>query len=161
MFEELLRPYLREVKHQCEIISRRATTAKEARIIDCLEPVMNQHKLVIDRKIIEETTGAPRTGPQRTATVYRLFYQMTRLTREKGALAHDDRIDLLEIGVSHWVEAMAADEEENNKDRREEELRMEMEILARAMMDGTALLTGHNAEDHNTNDSPFTSLGRR
>jgi len=35
---------------------------------------------------------------------------MTRLTRDKGSLQYDDRIDVLAMGVNYWVEQMAADE---------------------------------------------------
>lgn len=51
-----------------------------------------------------------REYPPEQATQYRLFYQMTRMTREKGALAHDDRLDAVEGAVSYWVEALAQDQ---------------------------------------------------
>jgi hypothetical protein len=34
---------------------------------------------------------------------------MTRLTRDRGALQHDDRLDALAIAVGYWVESMARD----------------------------------------------------
>ena len=45
-----------------------------------------------------------------------LFYQMTRLTRDRGALTHDDRLDALAIAVAYWTESMARD---NNKAAKE------------------------------------------
>ena len=33
---------------------------------------------------------------------YSLFYQLTRMTREKGAVAHDDRLDALALGIE-WL----------------------------------------------------------
>ena len=47
---------------------------------------------------------------------------MTRLTRDKGSLQYDDRIDVLAMGVNYWVEQMAADEAIAYNDRRIEEL---------------------------------------
>ena len=38
-----------------------------------------------------------------------LFYQLTRLTRERGALGHDDRLDALSMAVAFFVEVMDAD----------------------------------------------------
>jgi len=43
---------------------------------------------------------------------YSLFYQMTRITRERGAITHDDRLDALAIAVAYWTESMGRD---NNK----------------------------------------------
>ena len=37
---------------------------------------------------------------------------MTRITKDRGALIHDDRLDALAIAVAYWVEHMARD---NNK----------------------------------------------
>ena len=35
------------------------------------------------------------------------MYQVSRLTRDKGALRHDDRIDALSMACGYWVEHMA------------------------------------------------------
>jgi hypothetical protein len=37
------------------------------------------------------------------------MWQMSRITRAKGALAYDDRIDVLSMAVSSWVEQMGQD----------------------------------------------------
>jgi hypothetical protein len=42
---------------------------------------------------------------------YRLFYQMTRITRDRGALKHDARLDALAGAVAHWTEFMNRDSE--------------------------------------------------
>ena len=34
---------------------------------------------------------------------------MTRITKERGAIAKDDRIDALAMAVAYWVEQMDAD----------------------------------------------------
>jgi hypothetical protein len=59
---------------------------KEVRIADTLEPVMNLHRLVVDERVAADEV---------------LMYQMTHLTRERGCLTHDDRIDALALAVSH------------------------------------------------------------
>jgi hypothetical protein len=33
---------------------------------------------------------------------YSLLYQMTHITTERGALVHDDRLDVLALGVQFW-----------------------------------------------------------
>ena len=56
-----------------------------------------------------------------------LAHQMTRITKEKGALVHDDRLDVLSMAVSYWVEQMAADADVSIKDRKSELLDIELE----------------------------------
>ena len=34
---------------------------------------------------------------------------MTRITKDKGSLVHDDRLDALAISVAYWVERIAVD----------------------------------------------------
>ena len=36
-----------------------------------------------------------------------LFYQMSRMCREKGAVKHDDRLDCLAQGVKYYTDALA------------------------------------------------------
>ena len=61
------------------------------------------------------------------ATRYMLFYQMTRITRDRGALSHDDRLDALAIAVQYWVDQMAAQAEDQIKDRKEQLLQDELD----------------------------------
>ena len=82
----------------------RHSTQKEKRIIDTLEPVMNQHRLLVDEGVIRWDYESTKALPPEKANAYRLFYQMTRLTKDRGALMHDDRIDCLSIAVNYWVE---------------------------------------------------------
>ena len=48
---------------------------------------------------------------------YSLFHQLSRITYERGALKHDDRLDALAIMVHYWVEHMAVDAERTERDR--------------------------------------------
>jgi hypothetical protein len=103
-----------------------ARVQKEARIIDTLEPVMSQHRLVIDKGLIERdynsTLGLPPEEHQR----YRLFYQMTRLTSERGALQQDDRLDALAGAVAYWLNLMAVESREANLRHRSKMLEEEL-----------------------------------
>ena len=85
----------------------RANVRKEDRIIDSLEPVMNQHRLVVDRSVIEwDFKSNPDAAPEERL-LYMLFYQMSRMCREKGAVKHDDRLDCLAQGVKYFTDALA------------------------------------------------------
>lgn len=108
MFTKLFLPILARYWN-CAVEEVKHHTQKEKRIIDTLEPVMNRHKLVIDLQIVKKDVQDTMLLDEQLD--YSLLYQMTRITREKGALRHDDRIDVLAMAVGYWVEAMARDEE--------------------------------------------------
>ena len=104
MFSKLLAPFVNKA-YPVSIEEVRHNTQKEVRIIDTLEPVMMQHRLIIDEKLIKEDyESAPEPS-------YSLFYQMTRLTRHRGAIIHDDRLEALAMAVNYWTEQMDADSE--------------------------------------------------
>ena len=86
-----------------------APVASSLRIIDTLEPVMNQHRLIIDERLIKKDAENYNGYPLEHAHKYQLFYQMTRITKERGAIAKDDRIDALAMAVAYWVEQMDSD----------------------------------------------------
>jgi hypothetical protein len=108
MFTELLKPVLAKV-HPCMIEEVKHSIQKERRIIDTLEPVLNQHRLVIDTGVIRHDMASTRDLPPEKALQYQLMYQLSRVTRARGALAHDDRLDALAMGVGYWAEKMAQD----------------------------------------------------
>ena len=128
MFTELLKPVLAKV-HPVTIEEVRHNIQKEKRIIDVLEPVMNQHKLVIDRKALEKDYSSVQHYPPEKQPKYMLAYQMTRVTKERGALVHDDRLDVLSMAVAYWVEQMSADVDREMKTRKDELLDKELEIF--------------------------------
>jgi hypothetical protein len=68
---------------------------------------MNQHRLVVDPKVIEWDYDSTADLPTDEVNKYRLFYQMTRITKNRGALAHDDRLDAVAGCVAYWLEWMA------------------------------------------------------
>lgn len=131
MFVELLKPILRKV-HACTIEEVRHSTQKEKRIIDTLEPVMTGHKLVVDPKVIQEDYETSQVYPKDHALKYQLVYQMTRLTRERGAVTHDDRLDALSIAVGYWTQQMAQDASDRILERKEEDLMKELQKHADA-----------------------------
>jgi Holliday junction resolvasome RuvABC endonuclease subunit len=135
MFEQLLKPFLtriypvttEEVKHSIQ---------KEKRIIDTLEPVMNQHRLIVDRNLIERDYKSTQHLPSEQALKYQLFYQMSRITRERGALAQDDRLDALAIAVGYWVESMARDVDKAMSDERERQIESALQSFMEHVLGG-------------------------
>lgn len=108
MFAKLLQPHVQRV-YPCGIELVHSVGQKELRIIDTLEPVMNQHRLVVFRSVIEGDKWRDASMPPEHALRYHLFYQMTRLTRDRGSLAHDDRIESLAGCAAYFTGALAKD----------------------------------------------------
>lgn len=126
MFTELLKPYMLKT-YPVTLEEVRHNTQKEHRIIDTLEPVMNQHRLVIDPKVVQKDYDSVQNMPPEKGIKYMLTYQMTRITKQRGALAHDDRLDVLAMAVQYWTEQMAADADTEIRTRKEELLDNELE----------------------------------
>ena len=104
---ELMKRHAAEMKTPIDFEEMRATTRKEDRIIDTLEPVLNQHRLVIDQRLIEwDYTSNPDMSPEERLPRM-LMYQLTRMCREKGAVKHDDRVDALALGVKYFQDILA------------------------------------------------------
>ena len=101
MATALLKPIMARI-HPCTIEEVRHSKQKELRIIDTLEPVMNQHRLVVSQELIKNDF--------KYELDHQLFKQMTRITKDKGSLRHDDQLDALSIAVNYWVERMDRDQ---------------------------------------------------
>jgi hypothetical protein len=118
MFVKLLEPVLRRI-YPCTVEEIRSTGQKERRIIDTLEPVLNNHRLVVDAALLR--------ADEKDEPKFQLFHQLTRITRDRGSLRHDDRLDALAMAVAYWTEWLSRDVTKE-EDRRREEL-MDEEYL--------------------------------
>ena len=106
MFNQLFMPVLNKV-HSVSMSEVRRNKQKERRVIDVLEPVMNQHSLVMDKKVIQKDFDSCQHLPPEQALRYQLMYQLTRLTADRGALTNDDRLDALALTCQYWIDAIA------------------------------------------------------
>jgi len=104
---ELFKKHLQQTKQRIFIEEVRANVRKEDRIIDSLEPVLNQHRLIVDRGVIDWDYKSNPSDPPETRLLYMLFYQMSRMCRMKFAVKHDDRIDCLAQGVKYFTDSLS------------------------------------------------------
>ena len=118
---ELFKKHLQQTKQAIDIEEVRANVRKEDRIIDALEPVLNQHRLVVNRSVFDWDYKSNPDGAPEERLLYMLFYQMSRMCREKGAVKHDDRLDCLAQGVKYYTDAMAISANEQMKLNRRED----------------------------------------
>ena len=109
---ELFKKHLQQTKQAIDVEEVRANVRKEDRIIDSLEPVLNQHRLVVDRSVVDWDFTSNKDAAPEERLLYMLFYQMSRMCREKGAIKHDDRLDALAQGVKYFTDAMAISAQE-------------------------------------------------
>lgn len=117
MFGQLFYPILKDVFEDPNIggyidtppmiEDSRATGQKELRIVNTLEPVMNQHRLIISTDVWRQDAKSIPGISREDQQAYRLGYQMTRLTRDRGSLRHDDRLDALAGAVAYWEESLS------------------------------------------------------
>jgi hypothetical protein len=118
---ELFKKHLQQTKQAIDVEEVRANVRKEDRIIDALEPVMNQHRLIVDRAVVEWDYSSNKDAAPEERLLYMLFYQMSRMCREKGAVRHDDRLDSLAQGVKYFTDAMGISAYEAVKQKRMED----------------------------------------
>ena len=118
---ELMKKHAQEMKVGMMFEEVRATTRKEDRIIDTLEPVLNQHRIIIDQKLITWDYQSNQEMAPEERLPRMLMYQLTRMCREKGAVKHDDRVDALALGVKYFqdVLAISAKEQEIGRSRQQ------------------------------------------
>lgn len=118
MFVSLLTPILKKI-YPVTVEEIRSNKQKELRIIDTLEPVMNSHRLIVDVKVIENDFKSTQQRLGENSSKYQLFYQMSRITKDRGALVNDDRLDALGMACSYWVDQMARDVDEAHKEQKD------------------------------------------
>lgn len=116
MFGQLLKPVFNRI-HPCAVEEVRSLAQKEKRIVETLEPVMMRHKLIVNKTVIKEDYKVYENNQH-----YSLIYQMTRLTTDRGALAHDDRLDALSMAISYWKDVMDRDEQQGIDEQLDEML---------------------------------------
>lgn len=142
MFDSLLKPWLSQVKadlpqseQEKALIARIlddeeykswSKGQKELRILDTLEPIVQSHRLIVDRRVIEDDIKT-----QEESTSYSFVQQFTRMWRQKGALPHEDRLEAVAGACAYFVEKMSHDRDRaidnHREDQQDVELRKFME----------------------------------
>jgi len=121
VYSQLLKPYLTKVGAQCRVEPIRSNQRKELRIIDTLAPVMQTHRMVVDRRVVEADAELLKSATDDRAASYSVFYQLTRLTHDRGSLLHDDRVDAWAMAVQ-WFQEQAAQDQRKQQSARHTEL---------------------------------------
>jgi hypothetical protein len=128
MVAELFKKHIQQSKLALAVEEVRANVRKEDRIIDSLEPVLNQHRLVVDAKIFEWDQSTNPDLPPEERIGYFLGYQFSRICREKGAIKHDDRLDSIAGAVKYFTDSLAISAYEQVKTRKQEDFHQMLKL---------------------------------
>ena len=144
---ELFKKHLINTKQHINIEEVRANVRKEDRIIDSLEPVLNQHRLIVDRGVIDWDYASNKDSPAEERLLYMLFYQMSRMCREKRAVKHDDRLDCLAQGVKYFTDALSISAQDQIRLRKSEEWEQTLaEFLDNPQASANHLVMGYDLD---------------
>lgn len=127
MFAKLIEPVLLRAGVHAEIVEVRNHTMKEMRILDVLEPVISQHKLIVDPSVVHDDHATVQQYEGQIRNHKSLFHQMTHICRVRDALRHDDRLDALAMLVGHFAEMMNQDAQKTAARAHEELMKVELE----------------------------------
>jgi hypothetical protein len=141
MFTQLLKPVVQK-DYLCSIEDAEwAKGQKELRIIDTLHPVMQQHRLIVNKAVLEEDYKTAQNDPQ-----YSFFYQLTRITKDRGSLPHEDRLESVAGAVQYWVASMARDTEKSEKEHKSNLIVQSVKGFVDAIKNGTGINLGYNSK---------------
>lgn len=146
----MIKPLFAKEKWPVRIEEVYETGQKELRIIDVIEPLLSSHRLVISGQALEHDAKSVAMYPIELQSTYRLVHQMAMLTRDKGCLRHDDRLDALAGAVRFVVERLDFDTQSVIEARRRHEALEEIRIWKdpvsrRAWLTGVVPKGGRNS----------------
>ncbi|QJD54695.1 putative terminase large subunit [Pseudomonas phage MR2] len=156
MYVKLFAPVL-TATFPCAITEVKSKGQKEMRICDVLEPVLGSHRLVIQESLIDKDYRTAFNNDGTLDTGYSLLYQLTRITRERGSLAHDDRLDALAIGVQFFTEAMEKDSKVGEQEMLAEFLESHLENAMSGYEDSRRLAISESIEISYEDDGSMTN----
>jgi len=106
----------------CYIQTVHNSVQKEVRIIDTLEPVMSTHRLVVADGV---------------AADHVLMKQLTRITKQRNCLEHDDRLDALAGAVAQFHDELDQDPATQARRAQQAEQERQMEQWMREVDDSS------------------------
>lgn len=119
-----------EKHHPVTLLDDNVMGQKEVRICDILEPVISNHRLVISEEVIkEDTASAFRQYPTGKAITYTLMHQMAHISKDRGCLRHDDRLDSLAGAVRQCIEELDYDANRVEKERAVKDMKAELRVM--------------------------------
>lgn len=151
MFGQILGAHMKPI-YPVAITPVKATGQKELRVLETLEPVIRNHKLVVDAGATQRDINDG--GDSRA---YSLMYQLSRLTRDRGSLKYDDRVDALSHAIAYVMSTAGVNTKEALEASRLDERRKAIEDL----LDKSKMFKLDPAKDAKGLPLPLTSASGR
>jgi hypothetical protein len=120
-FTQIVLPLLRKAGWMGKTQDVFETGQKEQRICDVLEPILGRGSLIFDESVLEDDWASTGHLPDAKRQLFTFIHQFTKITRNKGALVKDDRLDALAGAVAPFVAALAQDQDRNVQSARDKE----------------------------------------
>lgn len=131
MFTRLLAPAMARAGWRGALVETRAGRGqKERRILDLLEPLLAQHRFAVDMRVVWADAETAAASPDRS-----LFHQLTRVTRARGSLAHDDRLDALAMAVASLGSSAGVDPDRASEQARAKRLKADLKDVTASLRD--------------------------
>lgn len=134
------------IPHACAIEGVWETGQKELRIIDALESLIGGQRLVVDKSLIQRDWAQCQKYGAEVRSTYSFFFQLARLTRDKGCLGHDDRLDAVAGSCRYWTDLLSIDKEKEIAKAKNDAYK---KMMRDPLGDGSNLLA-HRYKQHNT-----------
>lgn len=126
-FTTTMRMALQRHGYECSVRDAEwARGQKEKRIIEILRPALGSRKLVVDQGLFDKDFNSVSHLPETEARAYRLFYQLTHITEDRGSLLHDDRVEAVAMLVHEMKRELGVDPSLIRE--KDDKLSMEQEI---------------------------------
>lgn len=126
-FSAMLHPVLvkeyekQEIKTVPQIEDVWESGQKELRIIDTLEPIIQQHRLIVHEDVIQYDIDSVVKFPLEKRESHKLFHQLERCSVARGALIHDDSLDAVAGSVRHWTDKLNVDKDKRMESKETDE----------------------------------------
>lgn len=108
------------VKDNISVSDQNSSGQKEKRIIDCIGPILARHRMVMHMRALERDTSTLQAYSSDKRVVHSGFAQMDSITKDRGSLAKDDRIDALEQLCRKLSSALLQEEGAEEERQRQE-----------------------------------------
>ena len=109
MFTNLITGTMSAHDHLCGVEEVWSSGQKELRIIHSVDPILSFHRIIFNSSIIQEDFESIQKYPLDKRMQYSFFLQLTKLSRDRGCLIHDDRIEALGIALRFLKDSMKID----------------------------------------------------
>lgn len=119
-FREVFAPILRNRLPTVGIEDDQVHGQKEARILATVEPILGRGSLILNEAVLETDYTSARNRSQARGFTYTLLHQIAKLTRDRGSLIHDDRLDAVE-GLCRFLQSRLSDDQKQGLEKAQRE----------------------------------------